>query len=128
MSIALTAQITTALAQFSSATRLYALTLHDDTTNLSEGLLVEAFVADEEVHGIGGRDVIVVSTNAHVPLEPLLGQHAALEVTLANGSRTRFSGAFEPSAQLPGMAGGDHYRHRRFGIQVVFAAGTMALE
>jgi type VI secretion system secreted protein VgrG len=112
MSIALTAQITTALTQFSSATRLYALTFRDDTTNLSEGLLVEAFAADEEVHGIGGRDVIVVSTNAHVPLEPLLGQHAALELTLANGSRTCFSGDVTEIAMLGSDGGFARYRLR----------------
>jgi type VI secretion system secreted protein VgrG len=112
MSTALTAQITTALTQFSSATRLYALTLRDDTTNLSGSLLVEAFAADEEVHGIGGRDVIVVSTNAHVPLEPLLGQHAALEVTLANGSRTYFSGDVTEIAMLGSDGGFARYRLR----------------
>lgn len=112
MSIALTAQITTALAQFSSATRLYALTLRDDTTNLSGGLLVEAFAADEEVHGIGGRDVIVVSTNAHAPLKPLLGQHAALEVTLVNGSRTSFSGDITEIAMLGSDGGFARYRLR----------------
>jgi Rhs element Vgr protein len=112
MSIALTAKITTALAQFSSATRLYALTLCDDAPNLAESLLVEAFAADEEVHSVGGRDVIVVSTNAHVQLEPLLGQHAALEVTLANGNRTCFSGDVTEIAMLRSDGGFARYRLR----------------
>lgn len=112
MSIALTTQITTALAQFPSTTRLYAFTLRDDTSKLAEGLLVEAFAADEEVHGIGGRDVIVVSTNAHVPLEPLLGQHAALEVTLANRRRTSFSGDVTEIAMLGSDGGFARYRLR----------------
>lgn len=112
MSAALTTTITTALAQFSSTTRLYAFTLRDDTTNLSQGLLVEAFAGDEEVNAVGGRDVIVLSTNAHVLLEPLLGQHAALEVTLANGSRTSFSGDITEIAMLGSDGGFARYRLR----------------
>jgi type VI secretion system secreted protein VgrG len=112
MSIALTAQITAALAHFSSETRLYALTLDDDASRLSDGLLVEAFAADDEVNGIECRDVVVVSTNAHIPLEPLLGQHAALEVSLANGSRTRFSGHVTKIAMLGSDGGFARYRLR----------------
>lgn len=68
MSATLTEQINSALAQFSSATRLYALKVGDAGADLGAGgLLVEAFAADHEVQGIGGRDVIVVSTNARSP-------------------------------------------------------------
>ena len=51
MSIALLEQITAALAQFSSVTRLYELTLDDgDSADLGAGgLLVEAFAADDSV-------------------------------------------------------------------------------
>jgi len=57
MSVALTKQITTALAQFSSETRLYALTI--DAVSLdANGLLVETFAADDEVQGIGGLRAI----------------------------------------------------------------------
>lgn len=108
----LAAQITTAIAQFSSATRLYALSLDRDTSKIADGLLVEAFISDEEVHGIGDRDVIVVSTNAHMPLEPLLGRHAALEVSLTNGSRTRFSGDITEIAMLGSDGGFTRYRLR----------------
>jgi type VI secretion system secreted protein VgrG len=113
MSVALTEQITTALAQFSSETRLYALTVDDDAVNLgSHNLLVEAFAADDEVQGIGGRDVIVVSTDAHIPLEPLIGEHAALEVSLANGSRTTFAGDITEIAMLGSEGGFARYRLR----------------
>ena len=90
MSIALLEQITAALAQFSSVTRLYELTLDDgDSADLGAGgLLVEAFTADDSVQGVGPRDVIVLSTNASVELAPLLGRQAALAVSLADGSRT----------------------------------------
>ncbi len=67
MNLALTEQITTALAQFSSATSLYALTVGDGSLGLgSGGLLVEAFFADDAVQGIGGRDIIVLSSDAHI--------------------------------------------------------------
>lgn len=36
------------------------------------GLLVEAFAADDAVQGLGARDVIVLSTDAHLKLAPLL--------------------------------------------------------
>lgn len=61
----LTETLTAALAQFSTASRLYALTVGDGSADLgSGGLLVEAFAAEDAVQGIGGRDVIVVSTDA----------------------------------------------------------------
>ncbi|WP_426211123.1 hypothetical protein [Massilia sp. TWP1-3-3] len=77
MSAPLTERIATALAQFASGTRLYALRLGDERGAIgSDELLVEAFAADDSVQDIGGRDVIVVSTNSHVALAPLLGQPA----------------------------------------------------
>ena len=55
MSATLTEQICSALAQFSSATRLYALTVGDVDVDLSmDGLLVEAFASEDAVQGIGG--------------------------------------------------------------------------
>jgi type VI secretion system VgrG family protein len=113
MSVALTEQITTALAQFSSKTRLYALTVDDEAANITPNdLLVEAFAADDEVQGIGGRDIIVVSTDAYIPLEPLLGQRAALEVSLANGNRTKFAGDITEIAMLGSDGGFARFRLR----------------
>ncbi|NRR30304.1 type VI secretion system tip protein VgrG [Oxalobacteraceae bacterium] len=113
MSIALLKQITAALAQFSSATRLYELTLDDDGADLgSGGLLVEAFAADEAVQGCGARDLIVLSTSAHVDLNGLLGRGASLEASLANGSRTRFSGDVTQVAMLGSEGGLARYRLR----------------
>jgi len=108
MSVSLTEQITSALAQFSSESRLYSLTIDDAAAEL----LVEAFAADDAVQGIGGRDVIAVSTDAHIPLEPLLGQHAALEVSLADGSRTSFAGNITEIAMLGSEGGFARYRLR----------------
>ena len=68
MSITLIDQITSAIAQFDSATRLYALALGDVGCDLGAGgLLVEAFAADDEVQGVGAREVIVTWTKAHIP-------------------------------------------------------------
>ncbi len=109
----LTATITSALAQFSTESRLYALDLGDGSADLgSGGLLVEAFAADDAVQGIGGRDVIVLSTDAHLDLAPLLGQAASLEVSLADGSRTSFGGDISEVAMLGSEGGLARYRLR----------------
>ncbi len=106
-------QITTSLAQFSSTTRLYSLTIGDGSANLgSGGLLVEAFAADDEVQGVGGRDVIVLSTDAHIALKSLLGQNANLAVTLADGTRTTFAGDINEVAMLGSEGGLARYRLR----------------
>ncbi|WP_254442343.1 type VI secretion system Vgr family protein [Duganella vulcania] len=113
VAISLIEQVTTALAQFSSATRLYALKLGDDGADLgSGGLLVEAFSADDMVQGTGARDIIVLSTNAHVELAPLLGKPASLEVSLADGSRATFSGDITQAAMLGSEGGLARFRLR----------------
>lgn len=100
MSTALREQIVTALAAFASSSRLYALKLGDrdrDRDRDGEGdddgtLLVEAFAADDAVGAIGTRDVIVLSTSAHLDAGTWLGQPAALDISLADGTRSRFAG------------------------------------
>ena len=113
MNATLTEQIHSALAQFSSATRLYALTIGDVGTELGTGgLLVEAFASDDVVHGIGGRDVIVVSTNAYIALDRLVGQPACLEMSLADRTRTSFAGDISEVAMLGSEGGLARYRVR----------------
>ena len=113
MSATLIEQVTSALTQFSSASRLYALTVGDGSADLDAGgLLVEAFAADDEVQGIGGRDVIALSTDAHITLEPLLGQSASLEVSLADGTRTTFAGNINEVSMLGSEGGLARYRLR----------------
>ena len=114
MAVALLEQITAALAQFSSVTRLYELTLDDgDSADLGAGgLLVEAFTADDSVQGVGPRDVIVLSTNASVELAPLLGRQAALAVSLADGSRAQFRGEITQAAMLGSEGGLARFRVR----------------
>ncbi|MES2316882.1 MAG: type VI secretion system Vgr family protein [Pseudomonadota bacterium] len=113
MSATLIDQVASALAQFASDSRLYALTVGNDSADLGAGgLLVEAFAADDEVQGIGGRDVIVLSTDAHIALEPLLGQTASLEVSLADGTRTSFAGNISEVAMLGSEGGLARYRLR----------------
>ena len=106
-------QALTALVQFSSATRLYELTIGDGETDLgSGGLLVEAFAADDLVQGVGMRDLIVVSTSAYVDLNALLGQPATLQVSLADRTRASFAGEISEVAMLGSEAGLARYRVR----------------
>ena len=113
MSATLVEQATNALAQFATASRLYAVTVGDGSANLGVGgLLVEAFAADDEVQCIGGRDIIVLSTDAHIALDPLLGQSASLEISLADGTRTSFAGNISEVAMLGSEGGLARYRLR----------------
>jgi type VI secretion system VgrG family protein len=114
MSAALIQTVLASLAQFTSVTRLYELTMDsDDGADLGAGgLLVEAFAADDSVQGIGPRDVIVLSTNASVELAPLLGKQAALAVSLADGTRTQFHGEITQVAMLGSEGGLARFRLR----------------
>src|SRR4051812_36215118 len=95
-----------ALASFASTTRLYQLSFgNDDQDRQVGGLLVEAFAASEELQTVGSRDIIVLSTDAHLELKTLLGRQARLQVSLADGSRTAFSGLINQAAML-GSDGG----------------------
>lgn len=112
MGIRLAEQITAALATFSSTRRLYALAVQGASVDRVGGLLVEAFGASDAVQEIGARDVIVLSTSIHVAPDELLGHSAALEVSLADGTRTRFAGEISQVAQLGSDGGLARYRLR----------------
>jgi uncharacterized protein involved in type VI secretion and phage assembly len=88
------------LFSFSSTTRLYSLHFKEHTRFPSENLLVEAFLAIEAVQAIDVRDVIVLSNNDKLPLNKLLGQQASLDISLADGSRTSFTGLISEAAML----------------------------
>lgn len=106
-------QAMAALAQFGSATRLFALTLEDAGADLgSGGLLVEAFAARDLVDGVGARDVIALSTRADIDLGGLLGQAASLEISLADGTRATFAGEISEMAMLGSEGGFARYRLR----------------
>lgn len=110
MSTALREQIVTALAAFASSSRLYALTLGDDDDDGT--LLVEAFAAADAIDAIGTRDVIVLSTSAHLDAGTWLGQPAALDISLADGTRTRFAGDISEVEMLGSDGGLARYRIR----------------
>lgn len=113
MNPALTELITNAIVQFSGESRLFALTVGRDNAVLrAKGLMVEAFVADDEVQGFGGRDVIAVSTDAHIALATLLGQPARIDISLADGTRASFSGNINEVAMLGSEGGFARYRLR----------------
>jgi type VI secretion system VgrG family protein len=102
-----------ALAGFDSATRLYALRIGDGDTDLPGcELLVEAFVADDAVQGLGIRDVIALSTGAALDPATLLGRPAALDVSLADGTRAAFAGEICAAARLGSDGGLARYRVR----------------
>ena len=104
------AQLRAALAAFTGATRLYSLVV--GAAPRPTELLVEAFAADEAVQDVGTRDVIALSTSASLDLDALLGQPAALEASLADGTRTRFSGEISEAAMLGSDGGFARYRLR----------------
>src|SRR4051794_20941674 len=98
---ALMEQLAAALAEFSSTTRLYELTIGDPGRGDAAGaMLVEAFAAGDAVAELGARDVIALSTSACLDTASLLGQPASLAVSLADGSRTSFAGDISEAAML----------------------------
>ena len=74
--------------------------------------MVEAFFADDPVQGVGERDIIALSTSAYLDLAGLLGKRAVLEVSLADGSRARFSGHVSQAGMLGSEGGLARYRLR----------------
>lgn len=109
MSTALTDQILTALAEFSSTSRLYGLAVGELEP---DALMLEAFAAHEAVNEVGVHELIVLSTSAHLDIASLLGLPAWLDVSLANGSRTRFAGEISAAAMLGTDGGLARYRLR----------------
>ncbi|MET0856451.1 MAG: contractile injection system protein, VgrG/Pvc8 family, partial [Telluria sp.] len=103
-------QVLSALAEFSSQTRLYELTFKDQRTAAS--LLVEAFAADEQLLGVGSIDVIALSTRSKMAHASLLGQEACLEISLADGTRATRSGYVSKIASLGSDGGLARYRLR----------------
>ena len=105
MSAAITEKITAALEGFYSNTRLYGLAFEDEGDgDISDELLVEAFFATDAVQELGARDVIALSTNAHIELQSLLGRTARLQISLVDGTRTSFCGDVS-EAQILGSNG-----------------------
>ncbi|MGC4241825.1 MAG: type VI secretion system Vgr family protein [Herbaspirillum sp.] len=98
------------LVQFTSATRLYRLSLGEGVA--AGDLLVEAFAASEGLHAVGVREVIVLSLNAGLSLNTLIGQRASLQVSLSDGSSARFSGLVNEAAKLGSEGGFARYRLR----------------
>jgi type VI secretion system secreted protein VgrG len=108
MSSTLAAQVLSALAEFSSQSRLYELSFRDE--RVKARLLVEAFAADEQLMGIGGFDVIALSTRSKIAHASLLGQEACMQVSLADGTRARRSGYVSKIASLGSDGGLSRYR------------------
>jgi type VI secretion system secreted protein VgrG len=113
MSADLSRQIVTALRHFSSASRLYALRVCDERGDFQdEDLMVEAFMAEDKLDGVAVRDMIVLATNANLDVDALLGRRATLDISLADGSRTRFPGEISQVAMLGSDGALARYRLR----------------
>jgi len=105
---ALTEQLGAALAAFSGTTRLLELSID----GAAGALLVEAFAADDAIDEVGVRDVIALSTSTHLGPASMLGRSASLELSLADGSRTSFTGEVSEAAMLGSDGGFARYRIR----------------
>jgi type VI secretion system secreted protein VgrG len=104
-------KIVAALATFTSTTRLYDLQFKEQGFDTAT-LLVEAFLTVEEVQSVDARDIIVLSTNGDLPLDTLLGKQAGLQISLANGNRTTFTGLISDAAMLGSTGSLVRYRLR----------------
>lgn len=83
----------TALSAFSSKTRLYELVWQEARNAPGPGVfVVESFEAQESLLDIGYRDVTVVTARVGIDVQSMLNRLVWLQVSLADGSRTRFSG------------------------------------
>lgn len=99
------------IAASASGTRLYAMRF-SDASAITAGLLVEAYVAIEEVQSIDSRDVILLSSEGEISLDTLLGRQASLEISLADGTRTSFTGLVSEAAMLGSTGNLIRYRLR----------------
>lgn len=111
MAIALTEQIFAAVAEYSAATRLIALTLGEGRAQRHD-FLVEAFHAEDAVQEIGYCDVIALATSTHIAPPALLGQLARVDVKLADGRRAPWSGQISQACLLGSDGGLARYRIR----------------
>jgi type VI secretion system secreted protein VgrG len=101
----------TLLGTFSSVTRLYELKFEKQSI-VTGDLLIEAFLAVEALQSVDARDIIIVSSNGELPLHELLGQQASMEISLANGTRTSFTGLVSEAAMLGSTGSLVRYRLR----------------
>jgi type VI secretion system secreted protein VgrG len=99
------------LRSFSDVTRLYELKFKKESIATAD-LLVEAFLAVEALQAVDARDVIVVSGNGELAVNELLGRQANLEISLANGTRTTFTGLISEAAMLGSTGSLTRYRLR----------------
>jgi type VI secretion system secreted protein VgrG len=106
MSAALQAQLAEALVHFSSTTRLYELTVGTDA---SAAFLVEAFDCSDAIQAIGERRIVALATDAYIDVAALLEQPATLAISLADGTRTSFSGIIIEAALLSSDGGFARY-------------------
>jgi type VI secretion system secreted protein VgrG len=94
-------RIQAALATFSSVSRLYDV----DIEGASDPLTVEAFTHSESLSSINEVNLLLLSTDASLPVQQWLHQPCLLRVRLADGSEAQVSGVIR-SAQCLAAEGG----------------------
>jgi type VI secretion system secreted protein VgrG len=102
----------TALSAQTSRTRLYDFNFKDAALCEAGTLLVEAFLAVQAVQAIDARDIILLSNHGELQLDNLLGREASLLISLADGTRTRFTGLVSEAAMLGSTGSLVRYRVR----------------
>lgn len=113
MSTDSTEALAATLAEFSGATRLFDLRIFDPRRHADAStLLVEAYAADDALLDIPVCDVIALSTDAYLEPAPMLGQTAALHITLADGGRDYIDGEISAVSVLGSDGGLARYRLR----------------
>ncbi|MEO7066251.1 MAG: type VI secretion system Vgr family protein, partial [Rhodanobacter sp.] len=98
--------VSAALANFSDATRLYGLEGEGPLAHMQ----VERWSGTEALSRCYSWTIDVLSTNANLSLDDMLGQRAALRTTLADGSRSARSGLVCEASCLGSDGGMARYR------------------
>ncbi len=99
-----------ALTQFSAERRLYAVEIE----GVSAPLTLEAFSHHTGLHGVDELDLLVLSTDATLPMSTFTGHECRVWMRLADGSRVSLSGVVR-AAQCVGAEGG----LARYAVQAV---------
>ncbi|MGZ3241537.1 MAG: type VI secretion system Vgr family protein, partial [Burkholderiaceae bacterium] len=100
------ASLISELVSFTSDTRLYDI----DTPLASGKLIVENFVAREEVSNLYEFHISCLSTDTHIELKSLLGQQISLKARLADGTFNTRTGWVSQVGQLGSDGGMARYR------------------
>jgi type VI secretion system secreted protein VgrG len=98
--------VITALARFTSDTRLYDLKGEGQLAKLT----VEGYVASDALSSLSETQILALSTDAHLDLQHFIGQPVELQTSLADGTRTSQHGLIRMAEQIGSNGGLARYR------------------